>query len=137
MGAITQAFYTRLVGDATIQGLVGTYGGSYCIFTTHPVPEDAPYPLILTAGHVADDAWDTKETPGRELLRDIHAYTAVTGSATTVEAMGERIRALFHRQLLTVAGFSSVLTLASGPIQHDGEDFYGRVVTVRLVLQSA
>jgi regulator of RNase E activity RraA len=80
---------------------------------------------------------DTKETPGRELLRDIHAYTAVTGSATTVEAMGERIRALFHRQLLTVAGFSSVLTLASGPIQHDGEDFYGRVVTVRLVLQSA
>jgi len=132
---LSAAMYQLLAGDATLVGMVSTYNGGPAIFTVDPAPGDAVLPYIITAGAVAQTAADTKTTLGREITRDVRCYTAASGSAQVVEAMAERVRALLHRQVLTIAGFVWVMAECSGPIQADEQDAYGRIVTVRMVVE--
>lgn len=136
MGAITQAFYNRLAGDAPLTALLSRYNGAPAIFTIEPVPEDARLPFIVAIGDVATSPFDTKTTRGRDIARDIRCYTEATGSAADVEAIAERVRVLFHRYRLAVAGFGTVLAIASGPsIAPTDETVYGMLVTVRLIIE--
>lgn len=121
-----------LAGDGTLTALLGTYRGEPAIFTTDPAPGDAVLPYIVTAGEVVANPEDTKTTRGRELWRDVRCYAPATGSAVTVEAMAERVRALLHRQALTIDGFVWIWASCSGPIVADEEDAYGRIVTVQM-----
>ncbi|MGE5589202.1 MAG: hypothetical protein ACM3ZA_01025 [Bacillota bacterium] len=136
MGAITAGIYGVLSEDATLRGMLGTYQGAPAIFTVEPVPGDAPLPMIVTPGQVSDVPDDTYDSLGRDLLRDIRCYTEATGSTAQVEAIAERVRALFHRQQVPVAGYGGVLAEASGPILAPTDTtVYGLVVTVRLRLR--
>ena len=137
MGAITQAIYDRLVGDATLAGLLSTYGGNPAVFTTDPAPGDADLPYVVTAGAVSVAPFDTKTTLGRQVVRDVRCYAAAEGSAVTVEAIAERVRWLFHRRTLTVAGFSWIWAECSGPIGADEPDAYGRIVTVSMTIEES
>jgi len=65
----------------------------------------------------------------------VRFYTEANGSAVTVEALAERARALLHRQSLSVDGFSVIVADCGGPIAADEEDAYGRVLTIRLILE--
>lgn len=132
---LTAAMYTRLSGDATLASFVAEYSGAAAVFTTDPAPGDAALPYIVTAGEVSQRAYDTKTTRGREVWRDVRCYAPADGSAATVEAIAERVRALLHRHALSVADHETWVAECSGPIAADEEDAYGRVVTVRLVLQ--
>lgn len=136
MADVSQAFYDKLSGDATLQGLLSTFNSAAAVFTTDPVPESAVLPFIVTAGAVSQVPFDTKTKDGREILRDIRCYTDATGSVAAVETIAERVRTLFHRQTLTVTGFQFLIADVSGPIQADDPDAYGRILTVRLVLQN-
>jgi len=129
---LTAAIYDVLAGDGTLTALLGTYRGAPAIFTTDPAPGDAVLPYIVTAGEVVANPEDTKTTRGRELWRDVRCYAPATGSAVTVEAMAERVRALLHRQTLEIDGFVWIWALCSGPIVADEEDAYGRIVTVQM-----
>jgi len=129
---LTTAIREVLTGDATLVGMVGTYEGEPAIFTVDPAPGDAVLPYIVTAGEVVDTPADTKTTLGRELWRDVRCYAPATGSAVTVEAMAERVRALLHRQTMEIDGFVWVWASCDGPIAADEEDAYGRIVTVRM-----
>ena len=129
---LTAAINGVLTGDATLVGMVGTYEGEPAIFTTDPAPGDAALPYIVTAGQVVDTPADTKNSLGRELWRDVRCYAPATGSAVTVEAMAERVRALLHRQTMEIDGFVWVWATCAGPIAADEEDSYGRIVTVRM-----
>jgi len=84
---------------------------------------------------VATNSWDTKTTEGREIFRDVRFYTEANGSAVTVEALAERARELLHRQALSVDGFSVIVAECSGPVKADEPDAYGRIVTVRLLME--
>jgi len=53
----------------------------------------------------------------------------------TVEAIAERVRALLHRQPLTIPGFAGLMAECSGPIGADEPDAYGRIVTVRMTVE--
>jgi hypothetical protein len=132
---LTEALYDRLTGDATLAGLLATYRGDPAVFTTDPAPGDADLPYIVTAGHVSDEPFDTKTTRGREVYRDVRCYAAADGSAVTVEAMAERVRALLHRYELLVTDFVVWLAECSGPVVADEQDAYGRVLTIRLVME--
>jgi hypothetical protein len=51
-----------------------------------------------------------------------------------VEAIAERVRALLHRQALTVDGFVVLVENCSGPTAADETDVYGRIVTLELLM---
>lgn len=137
MSAITDAIHDLLSGDATLAGLLNTYGGEPAIFTVDPAPGDATLPYIVTAGEVSQAPFDTKTTRGRTILRDVRCYDAADGSAVAVEAIAERVRALLHRQTITVAGYTWLLSECTGPIVADERDAYGRIVTVRTILEES
>jgi len=132
---LAAAFYDRMAGDAELTALLGTYGGEPAIFTIDPAPEQAEMPYVVSAGNVADAAFDTKTTRGRQVWRDVRCYAVAQGSAVVVEQIAERVRVLFHRHSLAVDGFETWIAEASGPVTADEEDAYGRIVTVRLITQ--
>lgn len=135
MGAITAAFYNRLSGDATLAGMLAAYQGSPAVFTDPDVPEGAMPPYVHSAGNVAASPFDTKTSRGREITRDIACVVAAAGGMAACEAIAERVRVLFHRHRLDVAGYGTMIAEASGPIAvpTDGTR-YALAVTVRLVV---
>ena len=135
MSAITEAIYDVLAGDPTLTGLLAVYNGEPAIFTTDPAPGDATLPYIVTAGEVAQSPFDTKTTRGRVVVRDVRCYTDAMGSAVTVEAIAERVRALLHRQILAITDFDWVMAFCSGPMAADAQDAYGRIVTVTMTIE--
>ena len=132
---LTAAVYDRMAGDATLVALLAEYEGEPAIFTADPAPGNATLPYIVSAGEVAQSASDTKTTRGRQVWRDIRCYAPATGSVETVEGIAERVRTLFHRHELEVDGYETYIAECSGPIAADEEDAYGRIVTLRLMLQ--
>jgi hypothetical protein len=134
MNVLTQAVYDRLAGDATLAGLFTAYQGAPAIFTTDPAPGNAHLPYLVTAGAVAQAAFDTKVSRGRRVWRDVRCYAAADGSAVTVEAIAERVRALLHRYELPVPGFGMLVSRCAGPVVADEPDVYGRVLTVEFLL---
>lgn len=135
MSVWTKTLYDALVGDATLAGLLSTYGGLPAVFTTDPVPGDATLPYIVTAGEVSQAPFDTKLSRGRRIMRDVRCFAAASGSAETVEAIAERVRELLHRQPLVIPGFVWLIGECSGPIVADEPDAYGRVVTVTITVE--
>lgn len=137
MSVLTAAFYDRLAGDAALAALLTTYNGEPAVFTTDPAPGDARPPYVVTAGDVSQAAFDTKTTRGRTIMRDVRCYGSASGSAAIVEAIAERVRALFHRQELAIADFEWVWAECAGPIVADERDAYARIVTVRLTVEES
>jgi hypothetical protein len=139
MGAFDVALYDTLTADVTLAALLATYEGAPAVFTTDPAPQDASLPYIVSAGAVSQAPYDTKDSNarGRTLLRDVRCYTARDGSAETVEEIAERVRALLHRQALTVADWAICVAECTGPVAADEAEAYGRVVTVRWIVFEA
>ncbi len=134
---LTAAIHARLSGDPTLAGLLETYDGEVAVFTTDPAPGDATLPYLVSAGQVSDAPYDTKTTRGRQVMRDVRCYAPRAGSAVLVESIAERVRALLHRHRLAVDGFETWVAEASGPIVADDDGAYGRIVSLRLVLQES
>ena len=135
MGAITAAIHDVLADDATLAAMLATYGGEPAVFTTDPAPGDATLPYIVSAGDVAQVPADTKTTRGRTVTRDVRCYTEATGSAAAVETIAERVRALLHRQTIAISDFECVVADCSGPMAADGQDAYGRIVTLTMTIK--
>ncbi len=132
---LTNAFHDLMTGDPTLAAMVAVYGGAAAVFTMEPVPGDALLPYIVTAGEVVDTPFDTKTSRGRTVWRDVRCYTSAGGSAADVEAMSERVRALFHRQYISITDFAWIWGECSGPVVADEQDAYGRIVTVKLTIE--
>lgn len=132
---LAAAIYDKLAVDGTLAGMLSVYGGGPAVFTTQPAPGDAVLPYIVTAGDVSHLPFDSKTTLGRDVMRDVRCYTAAEGSVVEVEAMAERVRALLHRQALTISGFIWIISDCSGPVAADERDAYGRVITLSLKAQ--
>jgi hypothetical protein len=136
MSILTGTLYDRLAGDAILASYLSIYKGNPAVFTTDPAPGDAALPYIVTAGEAVQIPWDTKNSRGREIIRDVRCYAdAGSGSSVTIEAIAERVRYLLHRQTLIIDGFQWVLSSAGGPIQADEQDTYGRIISLSLKAQ--
>lgn len=135
MSVITAAIHSRLANDGTLAALLATYGGEPALFTTDPAPGDAVLPYIVTAGEVSQTPFDTKQTLGRRLQRDVRCYAVDNGSAIVVEQIAERVRVLLHRHELVIDGYETLIALCNGPTVADERDAYGRIVTVELTIE--
>jgi hypothetical protein len=135
MSILSAAIYTRLANDAILSEMLTTYASAPAIFTTRPVPGDATPPYLVTAGDVADAANDSKNSLGRETRRDVSIFAPANGSAALIEQIAERVRVVLHRQALSIAGYRWLISECSGPVANDGDGYYGRVVTVRVVTE--
>jgi hypothetical protein len=86
-----------------------------------------------------DEAFDTKDLRGREIMRDIWIVYDDTGSEVNIEATAEYVRDLFHRLVLNIgSGYENFITRASGPRVGPvapGSTVTARIVTVRLIYQ--
>jgi hypothetical protein len=132
---ITQAIYTRLVGDGTLTAMVNMYNGLPAIFTTSIAPGDAVLPYIVASTLVSQAPYDTKTSLGRITMIDVRCYTAETGSAVLVEQLAERVRTLLHRQPLIIVDHTWLWSSCSGPVSIDETDAYGRLVTVTVTAE--
>lgn len=143
----TQAFYDRLLGvdvvaqasavlTARVQALhagLGQYQGGPAVFSSWPVPGQAPDVYIAMAGNSANAANDTKTTRGHVVERYIFVYAKEKGAEGDVENLAQLMRDLFHREQLPVTGQEVYITTAEGPIAAPtGEDMVGRMVIVSL-----
>jgi len=137
MSALSQAIYDVITSDPTMTGLLSTYRGGPAFFTVDPAPGDATMPFGVSAGAVIATPWDTKTTRGWEVSRDLRFYTAADGSAVTVEALAERARTLLHRQVLAIDGYTVIVAECMGPMAADEQDAYGRILTIRLIMEEA
>lgn len=137
MSVFTQAIYNVLANDYDLAALLATYGGVPAVFTTDPVPVDATLPYIIAVGDVVNTSFDTKNSRGREIWRDVRCYTDNTGSDAAVEAIAERVRAILHRQEVVISGYNWIMTDVNGPIAANESDAKGRVVTVKIIAQEA
>lgn len=135
MSILTIPFYDVLSGDPSLIAMLAAYKGESAIFTIDPVPGDADYPLIVTAGEVSQIPNDSKNCEGRSIIRDIRIYTAADGSSVTIEAIAERVRYLFHRMPLIIPGYTWILSDVGGPIVANEADYYGRILSVSVIAQ--
>lgn len=135
MSVFTSAVISTLKNDATIQGLLDSYGGQAAVFSISPSPGDSGYPQIVMTP-VLDVPFETKTDDGRELSIDLAVYVEATGTISTLETIVERIRTLFHRTNISVSGFDSVSsTVETIRVAPTDENFYGRIVSLNLILQ--
>ena len=136
MSALTKVFYDTMAEDDILASLITNFAGFPAVFTTEPVPADAVLPYIVTPGESTVLQFETKSHGGREVFRDIRCYAEASGSAVIVEAMAERVRELFHRQVIPVTGFDTVsVEVVDGPLALDQDGIYGRIMTIRLLLE--
>lgn len=135
MSILTAPIYNLLSADGPLTAMLATYGGEPAIFTTFPTPGDATLPYIVTAGEAVATNVDTKTTRIRELFRDVKVFAAPAGGAEDVEQIADRVYDLLHRRELTIDGYEWVLSECLGPITADERDAYGRVLTLRTIIE--
>lgn len=135
MSILTAPFFDIMSLDDLLASWLAPYNGEPGVFTIDPVPGDAKYPLIVSAGEVDQTPNDTKNCFGRSIMRDVRCYADADGSAIVVEKIAERVRLLFHRQPLVIPGYTWVLSNVTGPIKADEPDYYGRIVTVMVIVR--
>jgi hypothetical protein len=134
---LAAAIFDVMKADQTLADQLGRYNEAPCIFTSDIAPELAPRPYILTGGNVSDEPVDTKNSLARRVHRDIRIYDDSNqgGSTVRIDAIAERVRALFHRVNIPVTGFATIYCTAHGPIAAPtDETLYGRVITIELHL---
>lgn len=146
MDALSSAIFDRLAGDATLDGLLARTvigaGTGPAIYSTIPVPPTAQLPYVVAyAGDVVstnEDPLNAADGEYRRVTRDISCYAARPddggGDPSTVQAIGARIRALFHRAPLALSDGRNLVAQAAGPHINDGDNAFGRVVSVTFLL---
>ena len=136
MRALSAALYATMAGDAALTDLLGAFQGQPSIFTKRPVP-DAARPIVLAATVVADVDEDFLVAQGRQITRDVAVYGNAQADFDRVAAAAERVRALFHRRAVEVAGYHCLPIVASGPIDAPADpQEIGRIVTLTIRLRN-
>lgn len=133
-----------IVADAAVTAQLPAYLGSFPVFTRVPVPDDAPYPLVVVAAQIAAGDADGVNDQRPVIVRDLVAYGTNDTAANyrQVEGIAFALRELFHRQkdAIAVSGWHVVDLLASTPTPApvDDEQTVGRRVelTVKLARSS-
>jgi hypothetical protein len=136
MSAITEALYNCLANDYTLTAMLALSAtGAPAIYTPDLAPIDGPMPYIVSAGEGVSSPFDTKTTRGWRVWRDIRCFAPKDGSVVLVEQIAERVRWLLHRKPLTITGYDVWVADVTGPTPTGEDDAYGRVLTLRMIMQ--
>lgn len=133
--ALFTALYNALAADAALKATIEAgrgvaYLASVPVYADRAPPDEvAPY---LTFNDVSDDAWDTSETFGAEIVFDVHAWSET--SRLEVETLIGRTRILLQDPAWTLSGFTLVYCRPlRARVDSDGEYFHG-VCTARAIV---
>lgn len=142
--ALQQAVYNVLSGDATLTAALSaawtdSLGGIAPIFSDVPqenADDNSFYPFIsfAPASHLP---WDDKDTLGGEAVWMVNAWTR-SGDFYEGDTIAERVKTLLHRQSLTIAGATHILTQFEGldpTLDPDGET-RRHMLTFRVIYQA-
>ena len=112
--------FAALTGNTAIAVALPTYAGAKTVFTARPVPKDATYPMIVTAGDVVRTDQDFVDSPFVVVTRDISIFgqNDTPTHVRAVESLALMVRDLFHRERasLSVSGWQVVDIVCKGPI---------------------
>ena len=141
---LSAPLYAALTGNSAIVALLGEQSDSSpSILTNRPVPPDATYPMIVTAGDVTRSDQDLIADPVLVIVRDVSIFgqnTTASGinQTRTCDSIALKVRDLFHRQpgSITVSGWSVIDIVAQGPIVGpvDDDQSVHRLVTLTIRL---
>ena len=133
------AIRASLIGTAAITGELAAYAGSYPVFTRRPVPDDAPYPLIVVNPQIQVGQADGMADQKPVLVHDIAVYglngvAGTTDNYRAVEHIAFLVHQLFHRKPASVSasgwGVVDVTALGPFPAPVDDEQTVGRRVEI-------
>jgi hypothetical protein len=142
---LAPALRAALIGEPTIADPLSEWQNEPAVFTRRPVPKDAADPMIIVnpPAAIGDDDGLTSDRPVVQLDIAIYGKKAAPGDASDqtriVEALGFRVRDLFHRQKFAILpdGFSVIGITAAGPFPApvDDEETVGRLVSLTIRLR--
>lgn len=123
--ALQQAIYTVMAVDATLTAMLSYSWGVDAVFTDVPQEnaDDGDFYPFVSFAPVSHLAWDDKDDLGGNALWMINVWTR-SGDYYEGDQIAERIKALLHRQPLTIAGADHILTQFEGlepTLDPDGE----------------
>jgi hypothetical protein len=129
-----------IVAETAITDELPAYLGSLPVFTRVPVPDDAPYPLIVVAAQFQGAMDDGINDQRPAIVRDVIVYGKNDTAANyrQVEAIAFAVRDLFHSQREAIIvpdwGVIDITAMAPAVAPVDDEQTVGRRVelTVRL-----
>lgn len=133
MDAITKGFRDAIANVAGEK--LSKYGGKPAIITSRLVPEDVSKPYVYTYGNVDLRDAGTKNSLGREVVRDVNIYARI--GDPDVDVIAELLVEAFHRhpESLQFAGYSTLLVEIVGPVVAPTDDtLEGRSLTFRVIL---
>jgi hypothetical protein len=125
-----------IIADAEVAAELPDYLGSLPVFTRTPVPENAPYPMMIIRPDLAISDTDMVNDQVPVIVRDIAIYGSNTDASSyfAVERIAYLVRDLFHRRPISLdaAGWRIIEIRAAGPIPAPTDDdlTVGRVVTL-------
>jgi len=140
MSVFTSGLITALKGDATLTTLMGTYRTEPAWFSIFPTPGDAGRPLGVVRPQSDPSRgleFDAKDIDSRNITYSVDVFTDADGSIVDLEAIAERVKALFHRtpSALTITGYDVIDAFADGPTELPTDHtVYGRRVSVEMIL---
>ncbi|WEX10281.1 hypothetical protein [Chelativorans sp. AA-79] len=121
-----------------ITSRLAPYNGSFSVHTRRPVPDNAPFPMIVIGPTIARTDDDGLSDFRPTAVIDINTYGPQPDRYRDVEAVAERIYGLFHRQAsaLEVDGYAVTDIRCTGPSPApvDDESRVGRRVTLTIRL---
>jgi len=129
---LSRSIVDYLRSDTILSDKLGSFMGHAAVFSSFPVPSNTEKPFIVTVS-ISDVDLDTKNRTVREILQDISIYDDQDGSPIVIEEISEYLREKFRAPFVVPDWTMSGLSL-SGPVLNDSDDYYGRVLTARVVL---
>ena len=133
---IRVAVANRMINDVGFAAMNSTYAASPAIFAFRPVPEDAELPYTVLDGPISGVNFDTKEDFWRDVWYDVMCFTLAVGNRGGLEDMVELVKAIFHRQPLSVEGFNLIRAEATPPmVTPSGDLVAGMRVGIHLLLE--
>jgi hypothetical protein len=136
---LAQPLRDAIIGDSGITSLLPSYDGSFTVFTNVPVPNNAPYPMIVISPDIvvlnADGINDFQPIPTRTI--STYAANDTPANYRLADQLAYLVRDLFHRerQAIVVPGWHVIDIQAMGPEPVPSEDqTVGRMVTLAIRL---
>lgn len=129
---LSRSIVDYLRSDTILTDKLGSFMGHAAVFSAFPVPPNTTNPFIVTIS-IADVNLETKNRTVREVTQDIAVYDEQDGSPVVIEEISEYLREKFRAPFAVPDWTMSGLSL-SGPVLNDSDDYYGRVLTARVVL---
>lgn len=138
---ISAALRTAIIGNGAITAFLSTWTNEPAVFTMHPTPEDATYPLISIGPDVSIADMDYLVSRLPMVRRDLFVYGALPDDHRNVEGIGYLLRQQFHRQRFSIdlsdQGYGVIDIVARGPVAAPVDDsrLIGRAVLLMLRLK--